>query len=247
MQESSFSAAPRFYIDGPLAPGAEIDLTERVVRHVAVLRLNEGDLLTLFNGLGGEYDASLSRLTRNTARARVVAWRDLERESTIRITLAQGLCGSERMDYAIQKGTELGVHTIQPLATERSRTRLSADRAERRLTHWRNVAIAACEQCGRNRLPAVRNVATLDALLSSTDNYAQKLILVPSGAIRLRELPRADSVTVLIGPEGGLSGAEEARALAAGYTAVWMGPRVLRTETAPLAAIASLQSMWGDA
>ncbi|OGA46549.1 MAG: 16S rRNA (uracil(1498)-N(3))-methyltransferase [Betaproteobacteria bacterium RIFCSPLOWO2_12_FULL_63_13] len=247
MQESSFSAAPRFYVHGPLAPGAEIELPERIVRHIAVLRLSAGDALTLFNGFGGEYAASLSRSTRSAARARVLAWRDVERESGIRITLAQGLCGGDRMDYAIQKATELGVQTIQPLATERSVIRLSDDRAERRMTHWRNVAVAACEQCGRNRPPEVRVVATLDALFSAAEDGAQKLMLAPSGTIRLRELPRADSVTVLIGPEGGLSENEEGRALGAGFTAVWMGPRVLRTETAPLAAIAALQSMWGDA
>jgi 16S rRNA (uracil1498-N3)-methyltransferase len=247
MLEFSFSAAPRFYIEGPIAPGAEIDLPERVVRHIAVLRLNIGDALTLFNGSGGQYDSSLSRLTRNSARARVLAWGDVERESGIQITLAQGLSGGDRMDYAIQKATELGVRAIQPLATERSVTRLSDDRAERRLAHWRNVAVSACEQCGRNRPPEIRLVATLDAFLSGTAAGVQNLLLTPSGAIRLRELARAESITVLIGPEGGLSGDEEGRALSAGFTAVRMGPRVLRTETAPLAAIAALQAMWGDA
>lgn len=247
MQESSFSAAPRFYIDGHLAPGAEIDLPERVVRHAAVLRLIVGDALTLFNGCGGEYDSSISRLTKNSARARVIAWRDVERESGIRITLAQGLCSGDRMDYAIQKATELGVQAIQPLTTERSLMRLSDDRAERRLMHWRNVALSACEQCGRNHPPEVRAVATLDAFLSTAIDAGRKLLLSPSGAVRLRELPCADGVTVLVGPEGGFSDAEECRALSAGFTAVRMGPRVLRTETAPLAAIAALQSMWGDA
>lgn len=247
MQESSFSLAPRFFIDGPLAPGAEIDLSERVVRHIAVLRMNVGDSLTLFNGQGGEYDASLSRLARNAARAHVLAWRDIERESGIGIMLAHGLCSGDRMDLTIQKATELGVQIIQPLATERSVVRLSVDRAQRRLTHWRNVAVSACEQCGRNRPPEVRAVAALDALLSGAGRGAQKLMLAPSGAVRLRELPRSDQVTVLIGPEGGLTAAEQGQALNAGFTAVWMGPRVLRTETAPLAAIAALQSMWGDA
>ena len=247
MQESSFSVAPRFFVDGPLAPGAEIDLSERIVRHIAVLRMSVGNPLTLFNGQGGEYDASLSRLARNAARALVLAWRDVERESGIRITLAHGLCSGDRMDLTIQKATELGVHIIQPLATERSVVRLSIDRAQRRLTHWRNVAVSACEQCGRNRPPEVRGVATLDALLSGASDGAQKLLLSPSGVARLRELPRSDQVTLLIGPEGGLSAAEEGQALTAGFAAVWMGPRVLRTETAPLAAVAALQSMWGDA
>ena len=216
------------------------------MRHIAVLRLRIGDPLTLFNGSGGEYACTLSRVTRNSVRARVLAWHDLERESGVEITLAQGLSASDRMDYAIQKATELGVRAIQPLASERSVVRLSEERADRRLAHWRNIAAAACEQCGRNRLPEVRSVATLDGFLSGTDAGARNLLLAPSGTVRLREVAPAPKVTVMIGPEGGLSGDEEGRVLRAGYTAVRMGPRVLRTETAPLAAIAALQSMWGD-
>lgn len=246
MLEFPSSAAPRFFMDMPLAPGAEVELPNRVVRHVAVLRLNIGDSLTLFDGSGGEYGSTLSRVTRHSVRARVLAWHDLERESGIEITLAQGLSGSDRMDYAIQKATELGVRAIQPLAMERSVVRLSEERAERRLAHWRSIAAAACEQCGRNRLPEVRSVATLDAFLPGADSGAQNLLLAPSGTVRLRELAPAQRITVLIGPEGGLSADEEGRVLRAGFTAVRMGPRVLRTETAPLAAIAALQSMWGD-
>lgn len=247
MLEFSSPPAPRFFIDGPLAAGAEIDLPERVVRHIAVLRLRIGAALTLFNGSGGQCGGALTHVTRNAARARVLAWGDVERESDLEITLAQGLSGGERMDFAIQKATELGVRAIQPLATERSVTRLSAQRADRRLAHWRNVALSACEQCGRNRPPEVRNLATLDAFAAGTGAGMLNLLLAPSGAVRLRELARAVRITVLIGPEGGLSSDEQARLLRAGYTSVRMGPRVLRTETAPLAAIAALQSMWGDA
>jgi 16S rRNA (uracil1498-N3)-methyltransferase len=247
MLEFTTSAAPRFFIDAPLASGAEVALPDRVVRHIAVLRLRGGDSVRLFNGSGGEFESTLSRVARNSVRARVLAWHDLERESGIEITLAQGLSGSDRMDYAIQKATELGVRAIRPLAMERSVVRLSEERAERRLAHWRSIVAAACEQCGRNRLPQVRSVATLDALLKGTDSGAQNLLLAPLGTVRLRELAPAQRITVLIGPEGGLSADEEGRALSAGYTAVQMGPRVLRTETAPLAAIAALQSMWGDA
>ncbi|OFZ89160.1 MAG: 16S rRNA (uracil(1498)-N(3))-methyltransferase [Betaproteobacteria bacterium RBG_16_64_18] len=246
MLEFPSSAAPRFFVDGPLAPGAEVDLADRVVRHVAVLRLRIGDPLTLFDGSGGEYEGTLSRVTRNAVRARVLAWRDLERESGIQITLAQGLCASDRMDFAMQKATELGVRAIRPLATERSLVRLSEERADRRLAHWRNVVTAACEQCGRNRLPEVHAVATLGEFLSGAHADAQRLLLSPSGAVRLRELAPADRVIVLIGPEGGLSEDEQGRVRMAGFTAVRIGPRVLRTETAPLAAIAALQAMWGD-
>ena len=247
MLEFPFSAAPRFFIDGPLASGAEVELPDRVVRHVAVLRLGIGDSLTLFNGSGGEHECALSRVAKNSVRARVIAWHDLERESGIQITLAQGLSGSDRMDYAIQKATELGVRAILPIAAERSVVRLSEDRADRRLAHWRNVVAAACEQCGRNRLPEVHPVATLGEFLSTAENGAQRLLLTLSGTVRLRELASADRVIVLIGPEGGLSEEEEGRVLKAGFTAVRVGPRVLRTETAPLAAIAALQAMWGDA
>lgn len=248
MLEFPSSATPRFFIDRPLAQGAEVELPDRVVRHLAVLRLRIGDSLMLFNGAGGEHECALSRVGKNSVRARVIAWHDLERESGIQITLAQGLSGGDRMDYAMQKATELGVRAIRPLATERSVVRLSEERADRRLAHWRNVVAAACEQCGRNRLPEVHPVATLGEFLSTPENAAQRLLLLtPSGTVRLRELAPADRVIVLIGPEGGLSGEEQARVLKTGFTAVRVGPRVLRTETAPLAAIAALQAMWGDA
>ena len=246
MLEFPALAAPRFFIDRPLASGTDVELPDRVVRHIAVLRLHIGDSLRLFDGSGGEHECTLSRVAKNSARARVIAWHDLERESGVEITLAQGLSGSDHMDYAMQKATELGVRVIRPLATERSVVRLSAERADRRLVHWRNVVAAACEQCGRNRLPEVHAVATLGELLSAARNGAQRLLLTPSGTVRLRELAPAERVIVLIGPEGGLSEEEQGRALKAGFTAVRVGPRVLRTETAPLAAISALQAMWGD-
>ena len=246
MVEFASSAAPRFFIDRPFAPGAEIELPERVVRHVAVLRLRMGDAITLFNGSGGEHQCALSRVTKDSVRARVIAWHDLERESGIQITLAQGLSGSDRMDHAMQKATELGVCAIRPLATERSVVRLSEERADRRLAHWRNVVAAACEQCGRNRLPEVHAVATLGEFLSGAHADARRLLLAPSGSVRLRELAPAGRVIVLIGPEGGLAEHEQERVLKAGFIAVRIGPRVLRTETAPLAAVAALQAMWGD-
>ena len=246
MLELPSPAAPRFFIDLPLSSGAEVELPDRVVRHVAVLRLGIGDSLTLFNGAGGEHECALSRVAKNSARARVIAWHALARESGIEITLAQGLSASDRMDYAIQKATELGVRAILPIAAERSVVRLSEERADRRLAHWRNVVAAACEQCGRNRLPEVHPVATLGEFLCAAEDGTQRLLLTPSGKVRLRELAPADRVIVLIGPEGGLSEDEEVRALKADFTAVRFGPRVLRTETAPLAAISALQAMWGD-
>ena len=150
------------------------------------------------------------------------------------------------MDYAVQKATELGVRAIRPLMTERSVVRLSDERADRRLTHWRNIVAAACEQCGRNRLPEILPVATLAAFLAAADSSAQRLLLAPAGSVRLRDLAPAVKIVVAVGPEGGLTGEEEERVVRAGFTPVRFGPRVLRTETAPLAVIAALQAMWGD-
>jgi 16S rRNA (uracil1498-N3)-methyltransferase len=246
MVEFPSSAPPRFFYDGPLAPGADVELPERAARHATVLRLRVGDSIELFNGAGGEYECTLSRTARNSMRARVGAWRDLERESGIDITLAQGLSSGDRMDYAVQKATELGVRAIRPLATERSVVRLSDERADRRLSHWRNIVASACEQCGRNRLPEVHPVAPLGTFLAETDNSAQRLLLAPAGSVRLRDLTPAGKIVVVVGPEGGLTEDEEERAVHAGFAPVRIGPRVLRTETAPLAVIAALQSMWGD-
>ncbi len=239
-------APPRFHFDGPLSAGAEVELPSRAAHHVGVLRLRADDPITLFNGLGGEYECALLRATREGVRARVVAWRDRERESALRVTLAQGLSSGERMDLVLQKATELGVCAIQPVAAERSVVRLSEERAERRLAHWRNLVAAACEQCGRNRPPEVRPVATLGEFLAGVEEGPLRLLLSPAGTLRLRDLSPAAQVTLLVGPEGGLSEAEEDRAMQAGFAAARLGPRVLRTETAPIAALAALQSMWGD-
>jgi len=247
MSEYSSAAPPRFFHDGPLAAGAEVELIERAARHAGVLRLRADDRIDLFNGEGGEYGCVISRMTRESTRARVAAWRNIERESGMDITLAQGLSAGDRMDYAVQKATELGVRAIRPLATERSVVRLSDERADRRLAHWRNIVAAACEQCGRNRLPEVHPVVSLGEFLAAADAGAQRLLLTPSGTARLRDLATADRVVVVIGPEGGLTDEEEQRTLRAGYAGVRFGPRVLRTETAPLAVIAALQSTRGDA
>jgi 16S rRNA (uracil1498-N3)-methyltransferase len=238
-------AAPRLWVDAPLSPGAEIELPERASRHVSVLRLKEGDGIVLFNGAGGEHAAALTRLGRGVCQARVGAHEAIERESPLTITLALGISAGDRMDYAVQKATELGVARILPLATERSVVRLSEDRADRRLAHWRGVAIAACEQCGRNTLPVVEPVLELDQFLVNPP-AGVKLLLSPGGNGRLGELRRAEHLTLLIGAEGGLSPGERERALHAGFTAVRFGPRVLRTETAPLAVLAAIQALWGD-
>jgi 16S rRNA (uracil1498-N3)-methyltransferase len=240
---------PRFHIAQPLAPGAEIRLPDRAARHIAVLRLRQGDAILLFDGSGGEFEAELTALERNRTTALIGRHHGLERESPLRITLAQCLSGGDRMDLALQKATELGVAMVVPLASQRSVVRLSADRAERKLEHWRNVVISACEQCGRNRVPPVHAPQELHAWLAGTDDRSLRLLLSPQAPLSLADLPppaAPGNITLLAGPEGGLAPHETDAALRAGFTPVQLGPRVLRTETAPLAALAALQMLWGD-
>ena len=242
-------AAPRFFIPEKLSVGAEVLLPERASKHVAVLRLRLGDAITLFNGEGGEHLAVLKRLVRGQASARITGATEIDRESRLDITLAQCLSSSDRMDIAIQKATELGVRTIRPLESERSVVRLSGDRIEKRMSHWRNVVFAACEQCGRNLPPPVIGIECLLAWLMSLPTLSAagtRLLLAPDAASGLSGLTPMASVTLLVGPEGGLAPHEHAAALKAGFLPVRLGPRTLRTETAPLAAVAALQTLWGD-
>ena len=239
-------AAPRFYVPSGLAPGAEIELPERAARHVAVLRLARGDAVTLFDGSGGQYAAELTRVARDAAHARVGRRDALERESPLAVTLAQCVSSGDRMDLTLQKATELGVVRIVPLASERSIVRLSSERADRRVAHWRGIVTAACEQSGRNRVPEVDPITAFDVFLAAPATGEIRLMPSPGADRDLKGLAPARAVTLLVGPEGGLSPAERERAAAKGYLAVRFGPRVLRTETAPLALIAAMQVLWGD-
>lgn len=247
MNAAIMLSSPRFHVPAGLSPGAELSLPARAAQHVGVLRMRLGDAVILFDGSGGEYTCTLARIGKSGVRVRVTSHNDVERESALNITLAQGLSSSDRMDYALQKATELGVSRVQPIATERSVVRVSEERAERKLVHWQNVVIAACEQCGRNRVPEVAPVVTLAALLSAVRGDGLRLLLAPDAELRLRDLQPANTIEVLIGPEGGLTEFERQSAERAGFTPVRLGPRVLRTETAPIAAISTLQAMWGDA
>lgn len=237
---------PRVFIPTPLARGAELALPPNATRHVQVLRLQPGDALTLFDGAGGEWSAELLRIGRREASARVLAHRPRECELRRRVTLALGMPANERMDTLIEKATELGVATVQPLQCERSVLRLAGERAERKRAHWHAVAAAACEQSGRNRLPQVAEPAALDDWLEALDRDPppRKLLLSlnPDAPPLLRDeqLPRADRIVVLSGPEGGLTAAEQSRAVAAGFAPVSLGARVLRADTAPLAALACI-------
>ncbi len=242
-------AAPRIFQPGPLAEaraaGNEVELGAEAVRHLGrVLRLGPGDAVRLFDGHGGEYAATLTALDKRAGRARLDAFDERESESPLTLELVQGLAKGERMDFAIRKAVELGVTRIVPVATARSVVRLDGERAEKRHAHWRGVIVAACEQCGRNRLPELAPVTALTEWLATP---RQGLVLDPEGGDGLRALAAPDGpVSLLVGPEGGLDAAELDRAEAAGLRRLRLGPRVLRTETAPLAALAAVQTLWGD-
>jgi 16S rRNA (uracil1498-N3)-methyltransferase len=238
---------PRFYCPQPLPAGAIVDLPETVAHHLHVVRQQPGDEVLLFNGEGGQVRARLVEIGKRRASAEVFALEPVEVELPYSVTLAQGLPeGSSKMDWIVEKAVELGVAAIQPLAAARSVVKLSGERAEKRQAHWEGVIVAASEQSGRNRL------ARLEALQDFGRYIAQpaqgpRILLSPRATQSLAAWARATPpcpVTLLIGPEGGFSAAEEEAAIAAGALALSMGPRVLRTETAGLAALATLNAMW---
>ena len=237
----------RFYVDLGLEPGTEVLLPAAASTHLLrVLRLRPGAVLTLFNGRGGEYSAELVSGDKAGARVRVGVATAIERESPLQISLLQGVARGERMDFIVQKATELGVQRIVPLSCEFSVVRLDDAALRRRVAHWRTVAIAACEQCGRNRLPEVESVTDLEAACTAGGDEL-KLMLVPQAPASLAALVHgAQRATLLVGPEGGLSGREQLLAQRNGFLACRLGPRILRTETAPLAALAALQALAGD-
>lgn len=217
--------------------------------HVArVLRLVPGDAVVLFDGQGNAYDAAISQSARGDVSVQVHGRRDEDRESPLQVTLAQAVSSGERMDYTIQKAVELGITAIQPLMAERCVVRLSGERALKRVAHWQSVVAAACEQCGRNRLPEVRPLLPLrDWLDGAAAADGMRLLLAPDGPVVLRELPHpAAMVTVLAGPEGGFTAIEAADAVRSGFQPLRLGPRVLRTETAAVALLAAMQALWGD-
>jgi 16S rRNA (uracil1498-N3)-methyltransferase len=236
----------RVYLDAPLEAGARVTLTGSAARHLTrVLRLRSGQAFTLFNGRGGEYAATIEALHGERVAVAVGESRPIERESPLALTLAQGVSRGERMDLIVQKAIELGASRIVPLLTERSVVRLGASQAARKLEHWRAIAVAACEQSGRNRLPELSPLLSLSEFVSGA--AGTRLLLSPTGTMSLDDVPRtAAGVTVLIGPEGGFTEAEQQTAVGAGFMPVRLGPRVLRTETAAIAALALLQREFGD-
>jgi 16S rRNA (uracil1498-N3)-methyltransferase len=237
----------RIYVDAPLAVGQQVQLPDQAATHLTkVLRLRAGAALTLFNGQGGEYAAELLAPERGAARAAILRQVAIERESPLRLTLLQGISRGERMDLIVQKATELGIEQLVPVAAEHGVVRLDPIQGIRRVEHWQAIAISACEQCGRNRVPHIGAVSTLAKALDALPAEGARLLLDPEGAMTLATVPVEGAATVLIGPEGGWSESERRLCERAGISACRLGPRVLRTETAPLAVLAALQALHGD-
>jgi 16S rRNA (uracil1498-N3)-methyltransferase len=240
----------RIFVPEPLAAGAKLILPAQAGEHLTrVLRLAPGAPLTLFDGRGGEYSARLGERNGKQVSAQVLAHQALERESPLDVTLLQGIARGERMDLVVQKATELGVTRITPFTAERSVVRTDARQGERKREHWQAVAISACEQSGRNRVPPIGAPRSLDQALQEVPEDGLRCLLSAESAESLVDMAARASgraIVLVIGPEGGLSDAEEGLARARGFTGCRLGPRVLRTETASLAALAALQAIAGD-
>jgi 16S rRNA (uracil1498-N3)-methyltransferase len=237
---------PRIFTGQVLQAHSTVELETGPSQHLArALRMREGDSVILFDGSGGEYPATISALGKKQVAVSTGARRLREVESSLAVHLGIAVSRGERMDWVVQKATELGVNSISPLLTERTEVKLKGDRAEKKIAHWQQVAISACEQCGRNRIPKIGTLQPLQTWLDSTE-APLKLVLhhradtLPPGSVA------TERAALLIGPEGGLSEGEIAAAEQRGFLSLSLGPRVLRTETAPIAALAILQARWGD-
>jgi 16S rRNA (uracil1498-N3)-methyltransferase len=245
---------PRFYFPDPLAPGARVSLPKEAAHHASrVLRMGEGDGVTLFNGDGHVYRTKILRVDKQEVVVLIEQRTEASRESALSMTLLQGISSGERMDFTLQKSVELGIAVIQPIQAERSVVRLTGERKEKRLRHWQNIVIAACEQCGRNVVPEVRPVLGLMEWLGQASGVGGqasaelRIHLSPEAEQGLRDLEKPTGPVLLaVGPEGGFSEQEHAALRQCGFVGVRLGPRVLRTETAALAALAAMQICWGD-
>jgi 16S rRNA (uracil1498-N3)-methyltransferase len=237
----------RIFVDQPLQEAKTLMLADEAAHHVArVLRLRSGDPLILFDGRGGEYEAEISTVDKRSVEVQIKQYREIDKGSPLHITLAQGISRGQKMDFIIQKAVELGVERIIPLMTEHGNVHLDEQRQQKKFEHWHGVIIGACEQSGCDKIPELVSPLAFDDWLA-LDNGMIKLILHPESGTSLAKLSRpAGGLTLLIGPEGGFSDGEIQRACAAGYQVINIGPRILRTETAALAAISSCQTLWGD-
>jgi 16S rRNA (uracil1498-N3)-methyltransferase len=231
-----------------LTPGSRQTIEGDAANHITrVLRLERGDSLTVFDGHGGEYPARIEEFRKGAVIVALGEVSATDRESPLSLTLAQGVSRGERMDWVVQKATELGVTRIVPVLTERTVVKLDSKQSERKLAHWQGIAVAACEQSGRARIPNIAAPLALHDFLRGIDSQSTRLLLSPTGTQRVNALKASkEGIVVLIGPEGGLAESEQRAALDAGFIAVSLGPRVLRTETAAVAALTLLQHHFGD-
>ena len=237
---------PRFYLPTALAPHTTLNLPDNIIRHIHVLRLNAGDSITLFNGTGNDFAATLQTIGKRHAECHIHAQRQPENESPLAITLVQAISSGERMDFTLQKSVELGVRAICPIISERCVVRLSGERADKRVQRWQDIAIAACEQSGRSIVPTVLPIVSFSDYLRQMPPELH-LMMSLRRATTLRDIaPAPQSLRLMIGPEGGWTPAEEQAALDAGVQTITLGKRVLRTETAAMAAMAAMQVLWGD-
>jgi 16S rRNA (uracil1498-N3)-methyltransferase len=245
-------ANPRFYCDpkisDKLALGAQVKLPESAAIHATrALRLGVGNQVILFNGDGQDYISELTHVTKNEVIAKILKAKTVENESPIKILLAQAISSGDRMDFTLQKAVEMGVTAIQPIASQRSIVKLSGERAEKRREHWQNVVNSACEQSGRAFVPQVANPMSLSDWLGANPDAETKITLSPTADITLKDLTApSGTICLLVGAEGGLTEDEISLAATKGFKPIKLGKRILRTETAPLAAISAMQTLWGD-
>lgn len=238
---------PRFYVDFALSPDSVVELPDNVVRHLNVLRVKNTEEIVLFNGNGKAYPALPEVLEKRRASVRILREEATDNESPLNITLVQAVSSAERMDFTLQKSVELGVAEIRPVISERCVVRLSGERAEKRVARWQEIVVSACEQSGRNIVPKVLPLTTYAQALQQLPQETTKLLMSLNRAQKLSDVqPQSGKVVFMVGPEGGWTEKEEQQAFDAGFQSVTLGKRVLRTETASLAAIAAIQTLWGD-
>ena len=238
---------PRFYVDFALSPDSVVELPDNVVRHLNVLRVKNTEEIVLFNGNGKSYPALPEVLEKRRASVRILREEVTDNESPLNITLVQAVSAAERMDFTLQKSVELGVTEIRPVISERCVVRLSGERAEKRVARWQEIVVSACEQSGRNIVPKVLPLTTYAQALQQLPQETTKLLMSLNRAQKLSDVrPQSGKVVFMVGPEGGWTEKEEQQAFDAGFQSVTLGKRVLRTETASLAAIAAMQTLWGD-
>ncbi|MCL9788556.1 16S rRNA (uracil(1498)-N(3))-methyltransferase [Neisseria subflava] len=238
---------PRFYVDFALSPDSVVEVPDNVVRHLNVLRVKNTEEIVLFNGNGKAYPALPEVLEKRRASVRILREEATDNESPLNITLVQAVSAAERMDFTLQKSVELGVAEIRPVISERCVVRLSGERAEKRVARWQEIVVSACEQSGRNIVPKVLPLTTYVQALQQLPQETTKLLMSLNRAQKLSDVrPQSGKVVFMVGPEGGWTEKEEQQAFDAGFQSVTLGKRVLRTETASLAAIAAMQTLWGD-